>query len=121
MIETPTAILDVRSIAAHERVDGARDGHQRPRQGAARRAAARATPARARTWPTALLAAREAGKVILDGVYNDVKDADGFAAECRQGAEMGFDGKTLIHPSPGRAVQRRVGAERRTRSTTPGG
>jgi citrate lyase subunit beta/citryl-CoA lyase len=48
---------------------------------------------------TALLAAREAGKVILDGVYNDVKDLEGFTAECRQGMEMGFDGKTLIHPS----------------------
>jgi citrate lyase beta subunit len=36
--------------------------------------------------------------VILDGVYNDVKDADGFLAECEQGREMGFDGKTLIHP-----------------------
>jgi citrate lyase subunit beta/citryl-CoA lyase len=46
-----------------------------------------------------LLAARATGKVILDGVYNDIKDADGFAAECRQGREMGFDGKTLIHPS----------------------
>jgi len=46
----------------------------------------------------ALLAARAAGKVILDGVYNDVQDADGFMAECRQGRELGFDGKTLIHP-----------------------
>ena len=46
----------------------------------------------------ALLAARATGKAILDGVYNDVKDADGFLAECRQGREMGFDGKTLIHP-----------------------
>jgi citrate lyase subunit beta/citryl-CoA lyase len=46
----------------------------------------------------ALLAARAAGKVIVDGVYNDVKDTDGFLAECRQGREMGFDGKTLIHP-----------------------
>jgi citrate lyase subunit beta/citryl-CoA lyase len=46
----------------------------------------------------ALLAARATGKVILDGVYNDVKDTDGFLAECRQGREMGFDGKTLIHP-----------------------
>ncbi|WP_283247931.1 HpcH/HpaI aldolase/citrate lyase family protein [Nocardioides coralli] len=45
-----------------------------------------------------LLAARASGKAILDGVYNDVKDADGFLAECRQGREMGFDGKTLIHP-----------------------
>jgi citrate lyase subunit beta / citryl-CoA lyase len=46
----------------------------------------------------ALLAARATGKAILDGVYNDVKNADGFLAECRQGREMGFDGKTLIHP-----------------------
>ena len=46
-----------------------------------------------------LNAARYAGKVILDGVYNDVKNPDGFAAECAQGAEMGFDGKTLIHPT----------------------
>src|SRR6476646_7530005 len=46
----------------------------------------------------ALLAARATGKVILDGVYNDVRDADGFVAECRQGRELGFDGKTLIHP-----------------------
>ena len=46
----------------------------------------------------ALLAARATGKAILDGVYNDVKNADGFAAECAQGRQMGFDGKTLIHP-----------------------
>src|SRR3954465_7413878 len=45
-----------------------------------------------------LLAARATGKAILDGVYNDVKDTEGFLAECRQGREMGFDGKTLIHP-----------------------
>ncbi len=44
-------------------------------------------------------AARFAGKVILDGVYNDVKNPEGFAAECAQGADMGFDGKTLIHPT----------------------
>jgi citrate lyase subunit beta/citryl-CoA lyase len=46
----------------------------------------------------ALLAARATGKAILDGVFNDVKNLDGFLAECRQGREMGFDGKTLIHP-----------------------
>ena len=46
-----------------------------------------------------VVAARLAGKVILDGVYNDVKNPEGFAEECRQGAEMGFDGKTLIHPT----------------------
>jgi citrate lyase subunit beta/citryl-CoA lyase len=46
----------------------------------------------------ALLAARATGRSILDGVYNDVKDNEGFLAECRQGREMGFEGKTLIHP-----------------------
>jgi citrate lyase subunit beta/citryl-CoA lyase len=45
-----------------------------------------------------VLAARAAGVQVLDGVYNDVKDTDGFLAECRQGRELGFDGKTLIHP-----------------------
>jgi citrate lyase subunit beta/citryl-CoA lyase len=45
-----------------------------------------------------LLAARATGTVILDGVYNNVKDASGFEAECLQGRQMGFDGKTLIHP-----------------------
>jgi len=46
----------------------------------------------------ALLAARAADKEILDGVYNDVSDLDGFTAECLQGRQLGFDGKTLIHP-----------------------
>jgi len=47
----------------------------------------------------ALLAARAADKVILDGVFNDIKDEVSFAAECSQGRHMGFDGKTLVHPS----------------------
>jgi citrate lyase subunit beta / citryl-CoA lyase len=46
-----------------------------------------------------LLAARAEGKSILDGVYNDIKDDAGFLAECHQGRDLGFDGKTLIHPS----------------------
>ena len=45
-----------------------------------------------------MLAARASGRTILDGVFNDVRDLDGFAAECRQGRAFGFDGKTLIHP-----------------------
>ena len=45
-----------------------------------------------------LLGARAAGKMIVDGVYNDVKDPEGFGAECLQGKQLGFDGKTLIHP-----------------------
>ena len=97
MIETPTAILDVRAIVAHPRVSvlvmGTND--------LARELRAQLLPGRQPLVPhlaVALLAAREAGKVIVDGVYNDVKDLDGFRAECVQGWEMGFDGKTLIHP-----------------------
>jgi citrate lyase subunit beta/citryl-CoA lyase len=44
-------------------------------------------------------AARVQGLVALDGVYNRIEDADGFAAECAESVELGFDGKTLIHPS----------------------
>jgi len=46
----------------------------------------------------AVLAARATGKVVLDGVYNDVKNAEGYLAEVEQGRAFGFDGKTLIHP-----------------------
>jgi citrate lyase subunit beta/citryl-CoA lyase len=46
----------------------------------------------------AVLAARATGKVVLDGVYNDVKDLDGYLAEVEQGRRFGFDGKTIIHP-----------------------
>ena len=97
MIETPTAILDVRAIAAHPRVSvlvmGTND--------LARELRIPLVAGRRALLPhlaTALLAAREAGKTILDGVYNDVKDLDGFGDECAQGVEFGFDGKTLIHP-----------------------
>ncbi len=98
MIETPTAIFDIRAIAAHERVSvlvlGTND--------LAKELRAPLISGRSNLvsyLAAAVLGAREAGKVVLDGVYNDVTDAEGFAAECRQGVEMGFDGKTLVHPS----------------------
>jgi citrate lyase subunit beta / citryl-CoA lyase len=59
-------------------------------------------PGRAPVVPAlalAVLGARAAGKAILDGVFNAIKDDAGFRAEAQQGREMGFDGKTLIHPS----------------------
>ncbi len=59
-------------------------------------------PGRAPVVPAlglAVLGARAGGKVVLDGVFNDITDEGGFRAEARQGREMGFDGKTLIHPS----------------------
>ncbi len=98
MIETPSAVFNVRRIAAHPRVAvlvmGTND--------LAKELRSPLVPGRHPLVPhlaTALLAAREADKEILDGVYNDVKNPEGFEAECRQGMEMGFDGKTLIHPS----------------------
>jgi citrate lyase subunit beta/citryl-CoA lyase len=98
MVETPTAILDVRAIAAFWRVEvlvmGTNDLARELR-------ASHSAAARYPLLPhlaSALLAAREAGKTILDGVFNDVKDLERFRAECVQGFEMGFDGKTLIHP-----------------------
>lgn len=98
MIETPTALLDIRSIAHHGRVDvlvmGTNDLIKELRTAM--------LPDRSPLIPhlaTALVAAREAGKVILDGVYNDVRDPDGFLLEAEQGKALGFDGKTLVHPS----------------------
>ena len=98
MIETPTAIMDVRAIAHHPRVNvlvmGTNDLAKELRTGS--------LPGRAPLIPhlaLALLGAREADKVILDGVYNDVRDPDGFLVEAEQGMAMGFDGKTLVHPS----------------------
>lgn len=98
MIETPTAILDARAIAAHPRVNVLVMGtNDLARELYARLGAPGRHPLVAHL-ATALAAAREAGRVILDGVYNDVRDPDGLRAECVQGFEMGFDGKTLIHP-----------------------
>ncbi len=99
MLETPTAIFSAREIAtASERltvlVMGTND--------VAKELHAEHVPGRQpllHALSTCLLAARYAGKIILDGVYNDIKDAEGFEAECVQGRQMGFDGKTLIHPS----------------------
>jgi citrate lyase subunit beta/citryl-CoA lyase len=48
---------------------------------------------------TCVLAARAYGVDILDGVYNDLSDSEGFERECAQARDMGFDGKTLIHPN----------------------
>jgi citrate lyase beta subunit len=99
MIETPRAFLNADAIAgAHKRltlfVMGTNDLVKDMR--------ARHTPLRL-PMVTALglgmLAARAHGLTILDGVYNDIQDAEGFRAVCQQGLEMGFDGKTLIHPT----------------------
>jgi citrate lyase subunit beta / citryl-CoA lyase len=99
MMETPKGILRAEEIAgSHPRlalfVMGTNDLVKDMR--------ARHTPARlplVTALGLGMLAARAHGLTILDGVYNDIQDADGFRAVCRQGLDMGFDGKTLIHPS----------------------
>jgi citrate lyase subunit beta/citryl-CoA lyase len=102
MIETPLAILNIKDIAAASRLSGARlacfvvgtndlvketrvdlSGNRRP----------------ALYWlSAAVTAARAYGLDVLDGVYNDFRDGDGFRRECMHGRALGFDGKTLIHP-----------------------
>jgi citrate lyase subunit beta/citryl-CoA lyase len=101
MIETPLAILDIKKIAAASAstrlttfVMGTND--------LAKETRALQTPDRAPfhfALAAAVTAARAYGLTVIDGVFNDIADAEGFAAICRQGLEFGFDGKTLIHPS----------------------
>ncbi|PZR87783.1 MAG: CoA ester lyase [Stutzerimonas stutzeri] len=103
MIETPLAILDCERIAR-----AARDPSTRlacfilGTNDLAKETRARFVPGRAPMLPwltTAILAARAHGIDVVDGVYNDLKDEAGFRAECEQGRDLGFDGKTLIHPN----------------------
>ena len=75
-----------------------RPRHQRPRQGPRRRAHPRPPAAASTSLGLCLLAARAEGLVCVDGVYNAFQDAEGLRAVCIQGRDMGFDGKTLIHP-----------------------
>jgi citrate lyase subunit beta/citryl-CoA lyase len=101
MIETPRAILNLAEIAAAAHgtrlsvlVMGLND--------LAKETRARAGAGRVAFYAPlslAVTAARAEGIYAIDGVYNDIADSAGFEAECRQGLEFGFDGKTLIHPS----------------------
>lgn len=103
MVETPRAVLNLGPIAELGRDRGARLACLV----AGTNDLAKETgvsPAGGRQWlvPWLLqivLAARAGGLDALDGVSNDFRDLDAFARECLQGAAMGFDGKTLIHPA----------------------
>jgi citrate lyase subunit beta/citryl-CoA lyase len=98
MLESPAAVLAAREIAASTQrltvlVMGTND--------LAKELYAEQVPGREpllTSLSLCLLGARAAGKTILDGVYNDLRDPEGFEAECARGRRLGFDGKTLIHP-----------------------
>jgi (3S)-malyl-CoA thioesterase len=97
MMETPLGVLNAAAIAGHPRLAGmvmgtndlAKDLRTRdmPHRGALFHA-----------LQTCVIAARAHGLIALDGVFNAFRDAAGLAAECAQGRDMGFDGKSLIHP-----------------------
>jgi len=103
MIETPLAIFNILPIAAAARDSESRlAGLVMGTNDLAKDTRARIVPGRAPMLPwltTCVAAARIHGIAILDGVYNDIGNAEGFAAECAQAADFGFDGKTLVHPN----------------------
>jgi citrate lyase subunit beta / citryl-CoA lyase len=102
MMETPLAMLNVRDIAAAALDSETRlAGFVIGTNDLAKDTRAHLIPGRAPMVPwlmNCVAAARAYGLDILDGVYNDIGDAEGFVAECRQARDFGFDGKTLIHP-----------------------
>ncbi len=98
MMETAAGMLNAPAIAAHPRLEGMVMGTN----DLAKELGARFRPDRLAMQAglgLCLLAAKAHGLVILDGVYNAFKDDEGLSGECEQGRDMGFDGKTLIHPA----------------------
>jgi citrate lyase subunit beta / citryl-CoA lyase len=99
MVETPSAILNIANLAGaggrlcclvmgtNDLIKELRGVHTQDRRNLAA------------ALGLSVLAARAHGLAIIDGVYNDIQNADGFADACMQGKSFGFDGKTLIHPS----------------------
>jgi citrate lyase subunit beta / citryl-CoA lyase len=103
MIETPLAILDAKAIAAMAQNETSRlSCFVMGTNDLAKETRARLGAGRTAMMPwlmTSLTAARAYGIDILDGVYNDLSDMEGFRAECFEGRDCGFDGKTVIHPN----------------------
>src|SRR5206468_2840373 len=103
MIESPLAVLNAPAIAACAKDSETRlSGFVMGTNDLAKETRARIVPGRAPMVPwlmACVLAAHNYGVDVLDGVHNDLSDPGGFAAECAQGRDMGFDGKTLIHPN----------------------
>lgn len=98
MMETAAGMLNAAEIAGHPRLRGMVMGTN----DLAKELNSRFRPDRLALQAglgLCLLAARAHGRIIVDGVYNAFRDDEGLRAECEQGRDMGFDGKTLIHPA----------------------
>lgn len=95
MMETPQGILNAAEIAAHPRLEGFVMGTN----DLAKELNSRTRAAMRVSLQTCLLAARACGVIAIDGVYNAFKDEEGLRAECDEGRDFGFDGKSLIHPA----------------------
>lgn len=98
MMETAAGILNAAAIAAHPRLEGMVMGTNDLAKELGSRFRADRMPL-ITGLGLCLLAAKAQGRVIVDGVYNAFRDEAGLRAECAQGRDMGFDGKTLIHPA----------------------
>ena len=98
MLETAKGCLNAATIAAHPGLEGMVMGTNDLAKELGARFRSDRLPLMA-ALSNCLLAARAEGRVIVDGVFNAFKDEAGLRAECEQGRDMGFDGKTLIHPA----------------------
>jgi (3S)-malyl-CoA thioesterase len=95
MMETPMGVLNAAQIAQAPRMAGFVMGTN----DLAKDLGSRTRGALHMALQHCLLAARAAGIICVDGVYNAFRDEAGLAAECAEGRDFGFDGKTLIHPA----------------------
>jgi citrate lyase subunit beta / citryl-CoA lyase len=102
MIETARGVLHAEELAAQRHDSEMRlDGFVFGPNDISRETGIRMLPGRATMIPMithCILAARVHGLTVLDGPYSDIANVDGLADECAQARDLGFDGKTLIHP-----------------------
>ena len=98
MMETPTCVFNAPEIAAHHRVAGLVTGTNDLTKDLGCRYRPDRLPLMTALQRIVMAARATRGVVAIDGVYNRFRDGDGLRAECEQGRDLGFDGKTLIHP-----------------------
>ena len=99
MMETPVSVFNAREIAAHHRVTGLVTGTNDLTKDLGCRTRTDRLPLMTALQMIVMAARAARGVVAIDGVYNRFRDGDGLKAECEQGRDLGFDGKTLIHPA----------------------